>query len=345
MAGPLRIDAPGREARKITMKAIETVWDETLPENPPLADHELASLLEEAWKISRDRHGNILNVHTPGMFVVNGSRGRYRAVSITGESCDLACEHCKGSLLKTMPHAPDPESLLRFGKDAEERGDHGILITGGCDDAGRLPWKEFVSTIRVLKNSTSLTVTVHAGQTDPETSLALKEAGVDQALVDVIGDEKTATDVYHLPGGTATIRKTLESLSRAGIEIVPHVLFGIHYGRQRGEIAALDMLRDYPLRKYVVVVLMPGRGTPMADVEPPAPELVAAFLARARLALPDVRACLGCARPRGHYLRQLDVLAIRAGINALALPSERGLEEARAAGLKIVHRETCCSLG
>jgi len=198
------------------------------------SDHDLAALLAEAWRISRERHGNLLSVHTTGMFVVNGNRGGYRAVSITGEDCALDCEHCKGSLLKTMPHAADPQSLLRFGREAEERGDHGVLVTGGCDDMGRLPWKSFLPAIRTLKNSTSLIVTVHAGQTDAETALALKEAGVDQALVDVVGDEQTATQVYHLPGGTATIRKTMESLAAAEVEIVPHILFGIHYGRRKG---------------------------------------------------------------------------------------------------------------
>jgi lipoyl synthase len=306
--------------------------------------NEFAALLDEAWEVSRERHGRILSVHTPGMFVVNGRRGRYRAVSITGDKCSLDCDHCKGTLLRTMPHALDPQGLLRFGLEAEARGDHGILVTGGCDDEGRLPWKEFLPAIRSLKKSTTLTITVHAGQVDPDTSRSLKEAGVDQALVDVIGDEDTAREVYHLPGGTATIRKTLDSLAAAEIEIVPHILFGIHYGVQKGETAALGMLRDYPLRTYVVVVLMPARGTPMAATEPPAPELVAAFMAEARLALPDIRACLGCARPRGQYRKRLDVLAIRAGINALALPSDCGLEEAHAAGLEVVHSETCCSL-
>jgi uncharacterized radical SAM superfamily protein len=94
-----------------------------------------------------------------------------------------------------------------------------------------------------------------------------------------------------------------------------------------------------------VVVLMPRKGTPMELVEPPAPEDVATFIAHARLRLPKLRASLGCARPRGRYRRQLDVLAIRAGINSLALPSDPAIEEAEARGLQLVHRETCCSLG
>jgi len=316
----------------------------TIDAGPSPSDDQ-ASLVNEAWRVSREKHGNRLTVHIPGMFVVDGARGRYRAVSITGDRCDLDCEHCKGSLLKTMAHAADPASLLRLGFEAASRMDYGLLVTGGCDASGRLPWKEFVPAIRKLKAETNLIVTVHAGQTDLHTAQALKDAGVDQALVDVIGDEVTAQEVYHLKEGTATIRRTMESLSKAGLEIVPHVIFGIHYGREQGERAALQMLKDYPLKRYVVVVLMPTRGTPMAGIEPPPLEQVARFIAEARLELPDLHASLGCARPRGKYRRTLDLLAVKAGINALALPSDLALEEARRRGLEVIRVEACCSLG
>jgi lipoyl synthase len=279
------------------------------------------------------------------MFVVNGRRGRFRAVSITGQVCDLACEHCKGYLLKTMPHVETPQDLIRFGAEAAGRGDYGILVTGGCDSGGKLPWPKFLPAIRRLKDETDLKITVHAGQVGLEAASALRDAGVDQALVDVIGDDSTAREVYHLNGGTLTIRRTLDALAAAGLDIVPHVLFGLHYGTERGEAAALTMLKDYPLNQYVVVVIMPAKETPMADVQPPPPERVARFLAKARFELPGLRASLGCARPRGIYSRELDVLAVRAGINALALPSERGLREAEERGLTVLYRETCCSLG
>jgi lipoyl synthase len=311
---------------------------------PKSYDEGLSRLLESAWSESRFRHGNCLAVHVPGMFVVNGRRGKYRAVSITGDKCDLGCEHCKGSLLKTMPAAATPEMLLRLGRQASERGDRGILVTGGCDSDGRLPWKEFVTAISTLKAETDLAISVHTGQIDRETARLLKESGVDQALVDIIGDEATAREVYHLSEGTSVIRRTMESLALAGLEIIPHVVFGIHYGLEKGESAALEMLGEFSLRKYVVVVIMPARGTPMAAVQPPPPERVAAFLARARLKLPKLEASLGCARPRGFYRRDLDVLAVRAGVNSLALPSEPALEEARQRGLNIIYRETCCSL-
>lgn len=307
-------------------------------------DGELYPLLEQAWSISRERHGNRLSVHIPGMFVVNGVRGRYHAVSITGTRCDLGCEHCKALLLRTMPAALDPDSLIRFGSEAHARGDYGILITGGCDSAGTLPWKGYLSAITKLKELTDLFISVHTGQVDLQTAQALRASGVDQALVDVIGDDATVQQVYHLAGGTSVIRRTMDCLAAAGLEIVPHVLFGLHYGMEKGERAALDILSNYPLHKYVVVVIMPFRGTPMEHIEPPPPTRVAAFLATARLELPDLHASLGCARPRGRYRHELDLLAVKAGINSLALPSDAALEYAANHGLEVILRETCCSL-
>jgi lipoyl synthase len=303
------------------------------------------SIFDQAWQLSRSRHGNRLSVHVPGMFVVNGKRGRYRAVSITGDTCELDCEHCKGSLLKSMSHAGTPDSLMRIGMEAKARGDHGLLITGGCDSSGSLPWHDYLPTMKELKARTGLILTVHAGQTDLQTAQALKAAGVDQALVDVLGDDETAKEVYHLCDGVDTIRRTMASLAEADLEIIPHIVFGIYYGKKKGEEAALEMLSEFPLRKYIVVVLMPTRGTPMADVPPPSPESVALFIAKARLGLPHLEAGLGCARPRGSYSRGLDVLAIEAGINSLALPSDRALDVAQSRGLEIVYEETCCSLG
>jgi lipoyl synthase len=308
-------------------------------------EEELTPLLERAWEVSRSMHGNRLSVHIPGMFVVNGKRGGYRAISITGDKCDLNCEHCKGQLLHTMAHALDPKQLLRRAEAAVSRGDHGMLVSGGCDSVGRLPWKEFIPAIAEIKARTHLKVTVHAGQIDPETAGDLKKAGVDQALVDVIGDEETAREIYHLPDGLASIRRTLEALASADLEIVPHILFGLYHGRAKGEWAALEMLKEYPMRKYAVVVIMPFRGTPMEGTVPPPVLDVASFIAHARLELPELQSSLGCARPRGRYRKELDVLAIRAGINSLALPSNAALEEARSRGLEVVFEETCCSLG
>ncbi len=303
-----------------------------------------SKLLEKAWTISRSLFGNVLSAHIPGLFVVNGRRGGYRAVSITGDNCELKCDHCKGMLLKSMHHVKDGKSLRKLGHEAHSRGDKGILISGGCDREGRLPWHTFLDDIRYLKTHTDLTITVHAGIVDADTARELKAAGIDQALLDIIGDDATASRIFHLRNGIKPIIMTLENLTKVGISTVPHIIFGLHYGEEKGERASLEMLGNYLIEKYVVVVLMPLSGTPMALVKPPQVERVADFLAEARIRYPRLKAALGCARPRGNYKKRLDLLAVKAGVNAIAIPSDEALEYASQRGLTIVTREWCCSL-
>jgi uncharacterized radical SAM superfamily protein len=53
---------------------------------------------------------------------------------------------------------------------------------------------------------------------------------------------------------------------------------------------------------------------------------------------------LGCARPKGYHKEETDILAIRAGINGIAYITVAGVEEAQSLGLKLIHKELCCSL-
>ncbi|MFC1819597.1 hypothetical protein ACFLZG_00730, partial [Thermodesulfobacteriota bacterium] len=61
-----------------------------------------------------------------------------------------------------------------------------------------------------------------------------------------------------------------------------------------------------------------------------------------RLTMPDVKISLGCARKRGDI--RLEVLAIDAGVNSMALPSEEALEHAKRCGLEVRYQRTCCSV-
>jgi hypothetical protein len=308
-------------------------------------DESLESRLNRANHISRSIHGNKLVIYSPGMFVVHGVRGKYRAISITGDRCELSCEHCKGALLKTMPSATTPQALEKAAILAQSRGDKGILITGGCDSMGALPWPDFLDSIRWIKDNSDLMVTVHAGQVKERTALGLKAAGVDQALVDIIGDEDTARNVYHLPQGVSSVSKSLDALFSAGLEVAPHIVCGLNYGKMSGEYQALETLARYPFCRYIVVVLTPNRATPMGSVNPPSPEDVALFIAEARVRLPEMEASLGCARPRGRYGATLDTLAVLGGVNSIALASDMSQNKALSMGLNIEYRDTCCSIG
>ncbi len=294
--------------------------------------------------ISWRNRGKVLSFFLPGMFVMDGRTGLYPAVSLTGPRCGLMCDHCRGRLLETMLPAETPEALLSLAVEMKKKGKEGFLVSGGSAPDGSLPYPRFHEVIREIIDRTGLTVTVHAGYLDAGTARLLKKAGVRQALVDVIGDEQTARRVYHLERGTAPVWETLDALTEAGLEPVPHVVVGLDYGRITGEYRAVERLAAYRPRRLVTVVLTPLSGTPMKGLAVPPPEDVAGFLVVARGVLPEAWHHLGCARPTGLYRRRLDRLAVRAGINAMALPSDEALEEAERLGLETLWRKTCCSL-
>lgn len=305
---------------------------------------QLEELLAQAREISWSHFGPYLEIYTPGMFVAYGQRGHYPAVSLTGPQCSLSCQHCAGKLLETMLPATTPQELVRLGKERWAKGDKGLLLSGGSDPQGRLPWPKMLPAIARLAAETDLILTAHVGRIDAGTARALKEAGVRQALLDVVGDADTAREILCQPWGLTAQEQTLDACAQAGLELVPHLILGLHGGAWRGEERALEIVADYRPQRLVFVVFMPLKGTPLQDATPVQAESAAEFMARARLKLPDIKHHLGCARPRGRYRQHLDALAVAGGINALALPSDGALEMARDLGVKVSYHDTCCSL-
>ena len=301
-------------------------------------------LLARARALSWERFGKRVVFYLPGMFVMDGVRGRYPAISITGPACGLGCDHCSGEILKSMPAAQSPGELVDLCLRLRDAGVEGFLITGGSDARGRLPWSRFLDALAEVKRRTGLHLSVHSGMVDRQTAAALKQAGVDQANLDIVGAEETWREVIHLADGAALLDDSLDALHTAGLEVVPHVVMGIHKGRIVGERRALEILRRYPPKLLVWVALMPLPGTPMAGAAPPALEEAARLLGESRLLFPESEIALGCARPRGEYGRALERMAIDAGVNRVALYAEESVDYARSLGVEAGFLQTCCSL-
>jgi len=92
----------------------------------------------------------------------------------------------------------------------------------------------------------------------------LGELDLDGAMVDIIGDNRTIREVYHLNAQTEDYDQVLERLARHGVPLVPHIILGLHFGKMLGEWKALEMTAKHPLKLLVLVILMPLTGTPMA---------------------------------------------------------------------------------
>ncbi len=302
----------------------------------------LSKKLEEARELSWQRFGKQITFYLPGMFSYDGVSGKYPAVSITGSQCALQCDHCRGTLLRPMIAATTPQILIEECLRLAAKGSHGVLISGGCDEEGRLPWERFYGALGEIKRTTDLYVSVHSGLIDYPNALRLKESGVDQALIDVIGDDETFQKIYHVPFGISRIISSLEALQKAALPTIPHIVCGLNFGKLKGERSALAMLIDFDVEQLVIVSLMRIPGTPSWHCELPTAEEIAEIVAEARLVLPHALISLGCARQRGND--SIDCLAVAAGVNRLALPSDEAVQVALDYGLEINYQETCCSV-
>jgi hypothetical protein len=298
--------------------------------------------LQKARELSWANLGKEITFYLPGMFSYNGLRGAYPGVSITGSRCELMCDHCQAKILESMPPTVSADALIDTCKQYADRGCVGVLISGGCDRNGRLPWEHFTSAIRRVKQETGLYTSIHCGLLDLETATALKEAGVDQALLDVIGDDDTYRTVYHVDFGISRIQSTLHALNQAGLPVVPHVICGLHRGKMKAEKNALEIIAGFDIEQLVVVSLMALRGTPFEKVETPGAREIAEIIAEARHMMPRVRMSLGCARNRGD--EHTELLALESGINRMALPSDAAVERAGELGLTVRYQRTCCSV-
>lgn len=313
-----------------------------IPENETIPSQDRA-LFQAAWETARAHQGDEFTFYLPGMVRYGHQRGQYPAISITGENCQLMCEHCKGELLQPMIKTTEPAELIKKCRQLSRAGSHGVLLSGGSDRTGRLPWEHYYGAIRKVKEETQLFVSAHIGFPDLDTCQRLKEAGVEQALIDVMGDSETATRVYHL-GSLKQVLDALESISQSGLQLVPHIVAGLLYGHIRAEFQALEMISQYQPSALVIVVLTPLKGTPMAHVTPPSPLEVGRLIAAARLLLPQVPISLGCERPRNRGGLIMERLAILAGANRMAVWSEEAVKAAVCLGLRPRFQATCCSL-
>jgi uncharacterized radical SAM superfamily protein len=308
-----------------------------------IQDSKLEDVLTSARETSVKYHGTTLQCFIPGRMMYMKEQGRYPTVSITGSSCALNCDHCNRKILETMIPARDPGTLIEICKKMADGKNIGVLISGGSREDGTLPWEKFIEAIKEIKSSTELRISVHTGFIDEKTALALKDAGVDEFLIDVIGNLETLRSVYHLDVPFEKMEESLAALEATGKPVIPHIVLGLNHGKIDGEINALEMITRYKPYLLVIVVLIPLRGSPMKDVIPPSSETVARFIALSRHVLPDVPISLSCARPAGKHRQETDVLAIEAGINRIAMPAEEALARARELGMKIVFFKTCCS--
>lgn len=270
--------------------------------------------------------------------------GVFPAFSITGGACALNCKHCRAEILKPMIPAGEPGAFAeRLRAMMAQQGLRGFLLSGGSNRRNEVPFDRYLPVIRTVKDDhPDLQVLVHTGLVDDRRARALKAAGVDVAMLDIIGDEDTIRDVYHLDRPVADFEASLAHLVAAGLTVVPHIVAGLHFGMLRGEARALDIIARHRTAAAIMVVLMPAFAAPEFRALDPLEG--AAFLGTARTALADRLLLLGCARPHGSARVALDVAAVLAGFDGIAYPADEAMRAARLLGRTPDHALACCGV-
>ena len=272
-------------------------------------------------------------------------KNSFPAFSVTAGGCALNCDHCQAKILEPMLPATSPEMLERKVRELVAAQDlQGFLLSGGSTRRNEIRYERFLPVVERLKRDfPHLKVAIHSALLDAPRAQAMASAGVDTVMMDVIGAQETIRDVYHLERPVEDFEATLAALCATTMEVVPHIVIGLHYGRLLGEANALDIVSRHPVHSLVLVVIMPFYAKPGTFVTPGTSEVGRVFL-KARSTIADRAVLLGCARPAGMHRRVTDAYAVMAGLDGIAFPAEGTLAVAHAIGRPAEQEHACCSV-
>ncbi len=328
-------------------------WFDKLQEIEPFDDLPFDRDIVEALEVAAsDRALSPMRFYTPTFRAYASDelkgcgKASFPAFSITGGACALNCDHCQAKILEPMIPATSPAELDRKVRDLVLLKDlRGFLLSGGSNRRNEVPYDRYYPTIEKLKRDfPDLRIAVHSALIDERRARLMQDAGVDVAMMDVIGAQETIRDVYHLDRTVADFEATLAALSATSMDVVPHVVIGLHYGRLLGEHNALDIISRYDVAALILVVVTPiyaAAERPFATIPT---DDVAKVLVAARQRINHAPVQLGCVRPAGRHKLITDAYAVMAGFDGIAYPADGIVALARAIGRPVEQEHACCSI-
>ena len=327
-------------------------WLETFASIEALEDAPLdAALIADCERARGAVVGRAIRFSTPTFKAyssceLNGcGKHAFPAFSVTAGGCALMCDHCQAKILAPMIPATSPEMLDRKVRELVAAQDlRGFLLSGGSTQRNEIRYERFYPVLEQLKRDYPyLKIAIHSALLDEARARRMEAAGVDTAMMDVIGADETIRDVYHLQRPVDDFEATLAALCATSMEVVPHIVIGLHYGRIVGEPRALDIVARHRIHSLVLVVVMPFYAKP-GTFETPRAEDVGRIFVAARRRLPHQEVLLGCARPPGMHRRVTDAYAVAAGLDGIAVPADGAVAVAHAIGRPAVQEHACCSI-
>lgn len=264
------------------------------------------------------------------------------AVSLTGDHCMLRCKHCNARILENMVQATTPEKLLEIATELRNRGINSILVSGGSNVKGQVPFEEFVEALKHVKNM-GFRIYMHTGLVDEYRAQLLREAKIDVALIDFTVNEVVIKDVFNLNASSSDFINSVKNLVKFSVRVVPHVVIGIYCGKPSGEKQAIDILSRLNPDAVTLVVFVPLPGTLYEHCKPPQPGYVSEILKYARTNLHHIPLSYGCMKPRGSNYYFTEIEAIRLGFEGLASPSYSTVEYLLKNKIPLEILRECCA--
>jgi uncharacterized radical SAM superfamily protein len=310
---------------------------------------QVADAKQKAFEARIGRFGRVLHCHAPGFDGIPyetdsfaPGRGVFESISITGASCSLQCDHCRGHLLQTMRHA-NAGNFEQVLQAMINGGARGILVSGGSGKDGKVPILPHIGALKRAKSRYGIDVVIHSGFMDDLEIRAMQGTGIDGIMFDFPGSSETMKSVCHLDKTPADFARMVTTCKEAGIPVMPHVIIGLDWGQVKGEVDALSMLGQLKPDVLVLVILMPFPGTPMVNRVPDIDQVERVILA-ARILNPGIPIQLGCAKPHGEFKERAERFAVECGLNGIAYPIDETIARARELGLEPAFHDDCCSL-
>ncbi|MEM3401828.1 MAG: radical SAM protein [Candidatus Hadarchaeales archaeon] len=268
----------------------------------------------------------------------------YPTISITGHGCRLDCKHCNRQYLEQMLPCPFPDLLYKTCVKLAERGAKGVLLSGGCNEKGYVPYERFIDAIAAVKKETGLFLSAHTGLLPENLAAELGRAGVDLVDFDLVGSDETIKNVFGLEKKVEDFVEAMKILKKNVGEVVPHICIGLDGGKIKGEFRAVELAAEINPRLLVFLVLVPTSRTPFENINPPSPEDVGKIVKWAKEKLPETELALGCMRPKTVRRAEVEISAILNGVRRVVMPSRETLDWAQKNGFQMKRVDACCSV-
>jgi hypothetical protein len=282
---------------------------------------------------------NKLKIYVPGK--------RFPAISLTGNECELHCEHCNEKYLDGMISIRSNKKLEDFLLNHSKNGGVGVLLSGGCLSDGSVPLLNYLDTVKKVKEKTNLIINTHTGLLHEVTAKKLADAKIDIVSFDLNLDPEIINNIYHLNKEINEYKQAFKLLEQYGLNIIPHICIGLYYGNLHKELQALQFLKESGVKPSLIVfiALIPPKNSKY-KFKAPSPYDIGKIIGITRLLFPGTEISLGCMRPRKRFREQIEIYSIKAGITRIEMPSKKSLKRIKETFPEVEYQfySACCAI-